>query len=111
MTPHDGSRASGSPPDFVSFRRRAGARFAGARRHRSLGRSRPPSLWEALFGNVTKSAGPTNRMHRSPTRDTDVQRTAAPTRATLRHAANGARRFSTGKVLTGADPNERSAVG
>lgn len=46
------------PPDFVSFRRRAGALSAGAaRRHRALGRSRPPSLWRALFGNATKSAG------------------------------------------------------
>ena len=62
MTRHVGSRASGYPPDFVPFRRRAGALFAGApRRHRSLGRSRPPSLWGALFGNVTKSGGCTNR--------------------------------------------------
>ncbi len=45
MTRYVGSRASGYPPDFVSFRRRAGALSAGAaRRHRSLARSRPPSL-------------------------------------------------------------------
>jgi len=61
MTRHVGSRASCYPPDFVSFRRRAGALFAGApRRHRSLGRSPPPSLWGALFGNATKSGGCTD---------------------------------------------------
>lgn len=62
MTRYVGSRASGYPPDFVSFRRRAGALSAGAaRRRRALGRSRPPSLWGALFGNATKSAGCANR--------------------------------------------------
>jgi hypothetical protein len=80
-TRHDGSRASGYPPDFVSFRRRAGALSAGAaRRHRSLGRSRPPSLWGALFGNATKSAGCAKRgegFHKAQTGHDGQQRRRA----------------------------------
>lgn len=87
-TRHDGSRASGYPPDFVSFRRRAGALFAGAaRRHRSLGRSRPPSLWAALFGNATKSAGCANRgevFHKAQTSPNGQQRRRARPYDTLR---------------------------
>lgn len=109
-TRHDGSRASGYPPDFVSFRRRAGALSAGAaRRHRLLGRSRPPSLWCALFGNATKSAGCANRVgifNKGKRRMTDSSGDARD--PTTR--CNGARRFSTDRRRNSRPRIERNEL-
>jgi hypothetical protein len=65
MTRHDGSRASGYPPDVVSFRRCAGAPADCVRLRWGSGVLALRTRWSEPFGKPTRSGGAPKRTDQS----------------------------------------------
>jgi hypothetical protein len=107
MTRHVGSRASGYPPDFVSFRRRAGALVRWCSAPTSIAGAISPSiaLWERCSGSPRSRAGAPTGAKYPDRRKHEMTESSAD----ARDPPTG---FNRGLVvLNGLAPNSRSIVG
>jgi hypothetical protein len=111
MTRYVGSRASGYPPDLVSFRRCAGAPADCVRLRWCSGVLALQARWGELFGKPPRSGGGAQGDRPVLAGVNDSRRTAAPTRATRpawAQSSNCSRKF--GARSRSSERNELSVL-